>query len=224
MIKKTSKENPNYIVSAYKDNVAFIKGPRVEQFAPSRQDIPDYFTLEDFDSVISLKAETHNFPTTVEPFNGAATGGGGGPGGQASGRHLADRAVPHPDGGAVRIRPVPPGARLPQVPGAEDDFPRDASDLFDAIIVDEPPRPVQVPVVKPPFYGIHRRLRVSTLCSGMLVDTKHRALDADGKLRPGESYTATVKVTGPAIITVTDRILHPDAGKAPADAAKPAAS
>jgi phosphoribosylformylglycinamidine synthase len=77
LIKKTSKENPNYLVSAYKDNVAFIKGPRVEQFAPSRQDVPDYFTIEDFDSVISLKAETHNFPTTVEPFNGAATGGGG---------------------------------------------------------------------------------------------------------------------------------------------------
>ncbi|HEU5292560.1 MAG TPA: phosphoribosylformylglycinamidine synthase [Cyclobacteriaceae bacterium] len=77
LIKKTSKENPNYIVSAYKDNVAFIKGPRVEQFAPGRQDIPDYFKVEDIDSVISLKAETHNFPTTVEPFNGAATGGGG---------------------------------------------------------------------------------------------------------------------------------------------------
>ena len=77
LIKKTSKENPNYIVSAYKDNVAFIKGPRVEQFAPARQDVPDWFKLEDFDSVISVKAETHNFPTTVEPFNGAATGGGG---------------------------------------------------------------------------------------------------------------------------------------------------
>jgi phosphoribosylformylglycinamidine synthase len=77
LIKKTSKENPNYLVSAYKDNVAFIKGPRVEQFAPSRQDMPAYFTIEDFDAVISLKAETHNFPTTVEPFNGAATGGGG---------------------------------------------------------------------------------------------------------------------------------------------------
>lgn len=77
LIKKTSKENHNYIVSAYKDNVAFIKGPRVEQFAPARQDVPDYFKVEDFDSVISLKAETHNFPTTVEPFNGAATGGGG---------------------------------------------------------------------------------------------------------------------------------------------------
>jgi phosphoribosylformylglycinamidine synthase len=77
LIKKTSKENPNYIVSAYKDNVAFIKGPQVEQFAPVRQDIPDYFKIEDIDTVISLKAETHNFPTTVEPFNGAATGSGG---------------------------------------------------------------------------------------------------------------------------------------------------
>ena len=77
LIKKTSKENPNYLVSAYKDNVAFVKGPRVEQFAPARQDVPDYFETKDFDSVISLKAETHNFPTTVEPFNGAATGSGG---------------------------------------------------------------------------------------------------------------------------------------------------
>jgi phosphoribosylformylglycinamidine synthase len=77
MIRETSNKNPNDIVSAYKDNVAFIKGPKVEQFAPKRADIPDYYQTEDFESVISLKAETHNFPTTVEPFNGAATGSGG---------------------------------------------------------------------------------------------------------------------------------------------------
>ncbi|NRD23974.1 phosphoribosylformylglycinamidine synthase [Winogradskyella litoriviva] len=77
LIKETSKQNPNDIVSAYKDNVAFIKGPIVEQFAPQRADIPDFYTTKDFESVISLKAETHNFPTTVEPFNGAATGSGG---------------------------------------------------------------------------------------------------------------------------------------------------
>ncbi|GGW66736.1 phosphoribosylformylglycinamidine synthase [Winogradskyella epiphytica] len=77
MIKATSKQNPNTIVSAYKDNVAFIEGPVVEQFAPKRADVPDYYATKDFDSVISLKAETHNFPTTVEPFNGAATGSGG---------------------------------------------------------------------------------------------------------------------------------------------------
>jgi phosphoribosylformylglycinamidine synthase len=76
-IKQTAKDHPNFIVSAYKDNVAFIQGPRIEQFAPKTQDKPDYFETKDFDSVISLKAETHNFPTTVEPFNGAATGAGG---------------------------------------------------------------------------------------------------------------------------------------------------
>ena len=77
LIRKTSEENPNEIVSAYKDNVAFVKGPRVEQFAPKTADKPDFYRKSDFDSVISLKAETHNFPTTVEPFNGAATGSGG---------------------------------------------------------------------------------------------------------------------------------------------------
>lgn len=77
LIKKTSETHPNDIVSAYKDNVAFIKGPKVEQFAPQRADVPAYYQTQDFDSVISLKAETHNFPTTVEPFNGAATGSGG---------------------------------------------------------------------------------------------------------------------------------------------------
>ena len=77
LIKKTSKENPNTIVSAYKDNVAFIEGPEAIQFAPDTGDKPDYYTKKKFNSVISLKAETHNFPTTVEPFNGAATGSGG---------------------------------------------------------------------------------------------------------------------------------------------------
>ena len=77
LIKKTSQENPNDIVSAYKDNVAFIKGPKVVQFAPNTADKPDFYAEKEFDSVISVKAETHNFPTTVEPFNGAATGSGG---------------------------------------------------------------------------------------------------------------------------------------------------
>ncbi|NAS11657.1 phosphoribosylformylglycinamidine synthase [Poritiphilus flavus] len=77
LIKKTSETNPNSIVSAYKDNVAFIKGPEVVQFAPKKADEPDFYAEKPFESVISLKAETHNFPTTVEPFNGAATGSGG---------------------------------------------------------------------------------------------------------------------------------------------------
>ncbi|QLE00113.1 phosphoribosylformylglycinamidine synthase [Galbibacter sp. BG1] len=77
MIRKTSEENPNGIVSAYKDNVAFLKGPKAVQFAPKTADKPDFYLEKDFNSVLSLKAETHNFPTTVEPFNGAATGSGG---------------------------------------------------------------------------------------------------------------------------------------------------
>ncbi|MCK0135225.1 phosphoribosylformylglycinamidine synthase [Arenibacter sp. S6351L] len=77
LIKKTSQEHPGDIVSAYKDNVAFLKGPKVVQFAPISADKPDFYQEKPFESVISLKAETHNFPTTVEPFNGAATGAGG---------------------------------------------------------------------------------------------------------------------------------------------------
>ncbi|MDH5382217.1 MAG: phosphoribosylformylglycinamidine synthase, partial [Cyclobacteriaceae bacterium] len=77
LIKKTAKKHPNLIVSAYKDNVAFIDGPVIDQFAPDRQDIAGIFQTTPINSIISLKAETHNFPTTVEPFNGAATGSGG---------------------------------------------------------------------------------------------------------------------------------------------------
>jgi len=77
LIKKTSQKNPNRIVSAYKDNCAFLEGPEISLFCPKSGDKPDLFTLKDVDTVISLKAETHNFPTTVEPFNGAATGSGG---------------------------------------------------------------------------------------------------------------------------------------------------
>jgi len=77
LIKKTSRLHRGKIVSAYSDNVAFISGPQAEQFAPYTQNKPDYFAVRDLETVISLKAETHNFPTTVEPFNGAATGSGG---------------------------------------------------------------------------------------------------------------------------------------------------
>ncbi|MCI6161035.1 MAG: phosphoribosylformylglycinamidine synthase [Prevotellaceae bacterium] len=77
MIKKTTQENPHKILSAYKDNVAFSQGPTIEQFAPNDQSTSDYFQIKNVESVISLKAETHNFPTTVEPFNGASTGTGG---------------------------------------------------------------------------------------------------------------------------------------------------
>ncbi len=77
LIKKTSQEHPHKLVSAYKDNVAFVEGPKIDQFSPINPSRPDFFEVTPIDSVLSLKAETHNFPTTVEPFNGAATGSGG---------------------------------------------------------------------------------------------------------------------------------------------------
>ncbi len=77
LIRLTTKTNSNKVVSAYKDNCAFIQGPVVEQFAPVIQGKSDFFKIKEFESVLSLKAETHNFPTTVEPFNGASTGTGG---------------------------------------------------------------------------------------------------------------------------------------------------
>ncbi|MEI7828891.1 MAG: phosphoribosylformylglycinamidine synthase [Prolixibacteraceae bacterium] len=77
LIKRTTKTNPNTVVSAYKDNCSFVEGPQAEQFAPASADKADFFEVTDIETVLSLKAETHNFPTTVEPFNGAATGTGG---------------------------------------------------------------------------------------------------------------------------------------------------
>src|SRR4030042_5151550 len=77
LIKITTHRHSNRVISAYKDNCAFIQGPEIFQFAPATQDKSDFFVLRKIHSVLSLKAETHNFPTTVEPFNGAATGTGG---------------------------------------------------------------------------------------------------------------------------------------------------
>lgn len=117
LIKLTTKMHPNRVVSAYSDNCAFLKGPVVSLFAPVKQDRPEYFSLRDTECVISLKAETHNFPTTVEPFNGAATGSGGEirdrMGGGKGGFPLAGTAVyvtsyPRPDGGRSWEKKIAP--------------------------------------------------------------------------------------------------------------------
>ena len=94
LIKKTTKDNPNKVISAYKDNVAFVDGPTIDQFAPVHPEQPDYFEVKEINSVISLKAETHNFPTTVEPFNGAATGSGGEIRDRLGGGHLKMKFFP----------------------------------------------------------------------------------------------------------------------------------
>jgi len=125
LIKLTTNTNPNRVVSAYKDNCAFIQGPQIEQFAPERQDKPDYFKTERFEAVLSLKAETHNFPTTVEPFNGAATGSGGEIrdriGGGKAAMPLAGTAVymtsyPRLDGGRPWEKKIKPRPWLYQAP------------------------------------------------------------------------------------------------------------
>ena len=77
LIKKTASNHPNEIVSAYADNVAFLNGPEVYRLSPDKADNASFYQREKVSTVLSLKAETHNFPTTVEPFNGAATGSGG---------------------------------------------------------------------------------------------------------------------------------------------------
>lgn len=74
MIKETKNKSPEGIVSAYTDNVAFTEGPQIMQWAPDENGI---YKITPIDGAESGKTETHNFPTTVEPFNGAATGAGG---------------------------------------------------------------------------------------------------------------------------------------------------
>jgi phosphoribosylformylglycinamidine synthase len=125
LIRQTTSQNPNRVVSAYKDNCAFIEGPKVLQFAPDAHDGPAYFTLRPIETVISLKAETHNFPTTVEPFNGAATGTGGEIRDRVAGGKgafpLAGTAVymtsyPRPDGGRPWEKALPARTWLYQTP------------------------------------------------------------------------------------------------------------
>ena len=74
LIKETSKRAPENIVSAYKDNVAFLRGPNVQEFAPEASARAGWFRLNDIGTVLSLKAETHNFPTSLStvPQRGVA--------------------------------------------------------------------------------------------------------------------------------------------------------
>ncbi|MFZ5941386.1 MAG: phosphoribosylformylglycinamidine synthase [Bacteroidota bacterium] len=125
LIKRTTLTHPNHIVSAYKDNCSFAQGPVVEQFAPATQDKPDYFRITETETVLSLKAETHNFPTTVEPFNGASTGTGGEirdriAGGKAAypvaGTAVYMTSYPRPGGGRPWEKNIPEREWLYQTP------------------------------------------------------------------------------------------------------------
>ena len=73
LIKETSKQSPNGIISAYKDNAAITKGDNVE-----RLNLDDKIDIVCDDQVNStIKVETHNHPTAISPYPGAATGSGG---------------------------------------------------------------------------------------------------------------------------------------------------
>ncbi|MCJ7462776.1 MAG: phosphoribosylformylglycinamidine synthase, partial [Candidatus Baumannia cicadellinicola] len=75
MIKNTLTKNPDFVLSAYKDNAAVIKGPIVSQFFMDVQQ-KNYDYHQEAANLI-IKVETHNHPTAISPWPGAATGIGG---------------------------------------------------------------------------------------------------------------------------------------------------
>ena len=74
LIKKTSKESPKSIISAYKDNAAIVEGVNTKRLS-----VNDDQTYELIQEKINstIKVETHNHPTAISPFPGASTGSGG---------------------------------------------------------------------------------------------------------------------------------------------------
>ncbi len=75
MIRASYKASPDGILSAYKDNAAVIRGQRAQRFfaaAPGGE-----YAAHDEEAHIQIKVETHNHPTAISPFPGAATGSGG---------------------------------------------------------------------------------------------------------------------------------------------------
>ncbi|MCW8926394.1 MAG: phosphoribosylformylglycinamidine synthase, partial [Xanthomonadales bacterium] len=75
MIKNTHARSPDGVLSAYHDNSAVLAGTRSRRFFPD-PDSGEYHYLEE-DVGIQIKVETHNHPTAISPFPGAATGSGG---------------------------------------------------------------------------------------------------------------------------------------------------
>jgi len=75
MIKNTFEKNPEHVLSAYKDNAAVMEGSKVGRFyADDKQGVYDFHQE---DAHILMKVETHNHPTAISPWPGAATGSGG---------------------------------------------------------------------------------------------------------------------------------------------------
>ncbi|MDY6216303.1 phosphoribosylformylglycinamidine synthase [Actinobacillus porcinus] len=74
MIKNTFEKTPEYVLSAYKDNAAVMEGSKVGRFFPDQD---GQYRYHNEDAHILMKVETHNHPTAISPFPGAATGSGG---------------------------------------------------------------------------------------------------------------------------------------------------
>ncbi|HFC7475569.1 TPA: phosphoribosylformylglycinamidine synthase [Neisseria meningitidis] len=76
MIRDTHNAHPEGTVIAYKDNSSVIEGAKIERFYPNAAENQGYRFHEE-DTHIIMKVETHNHPTAIAPFAGAATGAGG---------------------------------------------------------------------------------------------------------------------------------------------------
>ncbi|ASG67049.1 phosphoribosylformylglycinamidine synthase [Francisella halioticida] len=75
MIRNTTEKSPEGVLSAYKDNASVIEGVTAQRFYSNTQTGVYSFNQEEVD--ILMKVETHNHPTAISPFSGAATGIGG---------------------------------------------------------------------------------------------------------------------------------------------------
>ncbi|MGP1939261.1 MAG: phosphoribosylformylglycinamidine synthase [Arsenophonus sp. ET-DL9-MAG3] len=75
MIKNTYKQTPDYILSAYKDNAVVMEGSNIGRFFPDPVTCKYNYYYEN--THILMKVETHNHPTAISPWPGAATGSGG---------------------------------------------------------------------------------------------------------------------------------------------------
>ncbi|MBS6669743.1 MAG: phosphoribosylformylglycinamidine synthase [Haemophilus parainfluenzae] len=74
MIKNTFEKTPDFVLSAYKDNAAVMEGSKVGRFFADQD---GQYRYHNEDAHILMKVETHNHPTAISPFPGAATGSGG---------------------------------------------------------------------------------------------------------------------------------------------------
>ncbi|MFO1250425.1 MAG: phosphoribosylformylglycinamidine synthase [Inhella sp.] len=74
MIRNTEKLNPQRTVIAYADNAAVMEGSTIERWVPGEDGV---YRARTEQAQVLMKVETHNHPTAISPFSGAATGAGG---------------------------------------------------------------------------------------------------------------------------------------------------